>query len=131
MKHWSVIFKNDSMVLLMLVLSVVLGPILKIIVPIIVEIIPTQIQNSVMGNYYMFDLLLAAIIPFMFSFAFGLVILEELDDKVVIYLSVTPLRNKGYLLSRLIYPLFIGGILTVLMLLVSSLVTLILLKLPC
>ena len=124
MNHWQIIFKNDPMVLLMVALAVIIGPIVKIIIPVMIGIIPTWIQHIVIENYYVFDLLLAAVIPFMFGFAFGLVILEELDDKVAVYLSITPMRTKGYMLSRLIIPLMGAGIFTGIVLSIFSLTSL-------
>lgn len=51
--------------------------------------------------YQLADALLTLLAPILLSFVAALILLEEADDGIVAYLSVTPLGKKGYLLSRL------------------------------
>jgi fluoroquinolone transport system permease protein len=66
--------------------------------------------------YLLFDLFLGAMTPLLYCFVAGYVILGEIDDGISKYLAVTPIGKKGYLISRLGIPTFIGFVVSILVL---------------
>ncbi len=58
--------------------------------------------------HVLFDLLLGALLPYMFCFASTMVMLTEYDERITGYLAVTPLGKRGYLLTRLGFPAFLS-----------------------
>ena len=68
-----------------------------------------------------FYLMIAAMTPYLFCFASSLAILEEIDDHIATYLSVTPVGKDGYLFSRLILPSIVSAVITVLLMTFYSL----------
>lgn len=63
--------------------------------------------------YLIFDLFSAITISYLFCFASSMAVLEELDDNVSPYLSVTPLGKVGYIVSRLLIPAVISILVTI------------------
>lgn len=66
--------------------------------------------------YQLIDALLFLLTPTLISFVAALIMLEESDDGIISYLSVTPLGKIGYLVSRL-------GVVTVLTIPLNMLVS--------
>lgn len=65
---------------------------------------------GVLSPYYLiFDLFLAAIASIMLCFVSAMIILEETDEHIANYIFITPLRKRGYLISRLVFPTIIAA----------------------
>lgn len=58
--------------------------------------------------YLLFDFLSILMTPYMFSYISIMIVLTERDDKTLFQLIVSPLGRSGYLLSRLVVPVFIA-----------------------
>ena len=71
--------------------------------------------------YPIFDLLLSIMAPVLLCFAFAMITLEEIDDKVSRYFSITPLGKAGYLFTRLVVPAIISAVIAFIVLLLFSL----------
>ncbi|MDO5519925.1 MAG: ABC transporter permease [bacterium] len=68
-------------------------------------------KDAILSPYYkVADLLLAMVTPLMIGFISAMVMLDEKDDRIISYLSVTPLGKKGYLISRLLIPSIVATI---------------------
>lgn len=79
-------------------------------------------REEVLVPYFLiFDLFLVVLTPMMFSFASSMVILGEIDDGITKYMSVTPLGRGGYLISRLILPLTLSFVVSIIVMNVFSL----------
>ena len=59
--------------------------------------------------------------PVLLCFAFAMITLEEIDDKVSRYFSITPLGKAGYLFTRLGVPSIISAVIAFIVLLLFSL----------
>lgn len=106
--------KSDYMLFAACFAPVFLGIIIKIFVPMINENLIAKGSEIAFSRYFpIFDLFLAIIGPVMLCFAFTMVMLEEIDDKVARYFIVTPLGKVGYLFSRLVLPAFLALILSI------------------
>lgn len=71
-------------------------------------------KEAIITPYYvLLDLMLSMLAPTMFAFVGALVMLGEIDDKIAGYMELTPVGIKGYLLSRLGYPVIISFILNI------------------
>lgn len=78
--------------------------------------------SYILSPYYpMLDLFLAVLTPVMFSYASAMVILGEIDDGITSYMSVTPIGKEGYLISRLVLPLILSSLITIIALSIFSL----------
>ena len=64
---------------------------------------------SILTDYYLlFDLLLNLLTPYMFCFASAMVILTEYDERITVYMAITPVGTDGYIMSRLVLPAVIS-----------------------
>lgn len=61
--------------------------------------------TAIISPYYaLIDIFFAMLSPVMFCFVSAMVSLEEADEKTAVYLFVTPLGKKGYLIARFCIP---------------------------
>lgn len=109
--------RNDPMLLAACFTPVLAGILMKLGVPLLEK----GIQFSLSEYYMIFDLFLSIMAPVLLCFAFAMITLEEMDDKVARYFSITPLGKLGYLLSRLGIPAILAVLITVIVLFFFSL----------
>ena len=73
-------------------------------------------RATVLAEYYLlFDLVLAIITPYIFTFISAMVMLTEMDENLAAYMAVTPIQKKGYILSRLVFPTAFAWIVSMLL----------------
>jgi fluoroquinolone transport system permease protein len=114
LKHIS----RDGMLILISVAPLLMVVLFSYILPTYIE----QILPFELSRYYiLLDLMIAAMTPYLFCFGSSLAILEEIDDHIATYLSVTPVGKDGYLFSRLILPSIVSAVITVLLMIFYSL----------
>ncbi|NJJ35240.1 ABC transporter permease [Clostridioides difficile] len=115
--------KRDAILFVVCVSPILCGVFIKFGIPLIQDILSDKFyyQLNLKSYFLMFDLLMAFITPFMFSFASTMVILGEIDDNISRYLIVTPLGKTGYLISRLGIPTILAFVITVVLLMIFSL----------
>ena len=101
--------KSDPMMFAACFTPFIMGALIKFGIPFFERITKFSLQ----GYYPIFDLLL--------SFAFAMITLEEIDDKVSRYFSITPLGKAGYLFTRLVVPAIISAVIAFIVLLLFSL----------
>ncbi len=89
---------EDYMLAVMLFTPILSGTLLRLGIPRIAD----------QSYFLLADILIVSITPLIYSFIGAMVILEEIDNNISIYLSVTPLGKKGYLISRLGLPIAVS-----------------------
>ena len=94
-----------------------MGALIKFGIPFLERITDFSLQTY----YPIFDLLLSIMAPVLLCFAFAMITLEEIDDKVSRYFSITPLGKSGYLFTRLGVPSIISAVIAFIVLLLFSL----------
>ncbi|MFN1806060.1 hypothetical protein ACK2GQ_05105 [Clostridioides difficile] len=94
-----------------------MGTLIKFGIPFLERITKFSLQ----AYYPIFDLLLSIMAPVLLCFAFAMITLEEIDDKVSRYFSITPLGKSGYLFTRLGVPSIISAVIAFIVLLLFSL----------
>ncbi|WP_125143717.1 ABC transporter permease [Clostridium transplantifaecale] len=86
-----------------------------------IPLIENATKFSLLPYYPIFDLFLSIMAPVLLCFAFAMITLEEIDDKVSRYFSITPLGKSGYIFSRLGIPAILSTVVTFIVLLIFSL----------
>lgn len=109
--------KSDPMMFATCFTPFVMGALIKFGIPFFERITDFSLQEY----YPIFDLLLSIMAPVLLCFAFAMITLEEIDDKVSRYFSVTPLSKSGYLFTRLGVPSVISAVIAFIVLLFFSL----------
>ena len=109
--------KSDPMMFAACFTPFIMGALIKFGIPLFERITKFSLQ----GYYPIFDLLLSIMAPVLLCFAFAMITLEEIDDKVSRYFSITPLGKAGYLFTRLVVPAIISAVIAFIVLLLFSL----------
>lgn len=109
--------KSDPMMFAACFTPFVMGALIKFGIPFLERITDFSLQTY----YPLFDLLLSIMAPVLLCFAFAMITLEEIDDKVSRYFSITPLGKSGYLFTRLGVPSIISAVIAFIVLLLFSL----------
>ncbi len=94
---------DDYMLVACMIMPIIMGGAFRFGIPALESYLcDTFSQQSILSPYYLiFDLVIAIMIPMMFSFAGVMTTLEEIDNGTARYLMVTPLGKWGYLISRI------------------------------
>lgn len=95
---------RDQMLLLLCIAPFLAGIGIKLVIPLIDSILVKYLDFSLVPYFLMADALTLALGPFMTGMMVGLLMLDERDDGICTYLSVTPVGGKAYFASRLVLP---------------------------
>ena len=109
--------KSDPMMFAACFSPFIMGTLIKFGIP----FLERMTKFSLQAYYPIFDLLLSIMAPVLLCFAFAMITLEEIDDKVSRYFSITPLGKSGYLFTRLGVPSIISAVIAFFVLLLFSL----------
>ena len=114
---------HELMMVILIITPVLAGAIFKFGIPLLETKVLCRFGfcNVLTPYYELFSWLLAMLTSMLFAFVGGLVVLGEIDDGIAKYIMVTPPGQKGYLLSRIVFPGMVSGIVTVLLLPIFSL----------
>lgn len=109
--------KSDPMMFAACFTPFLMGVLIKFGIPFL-----ERITDCSLKTYYpIFDLLLSIMAPVLLCFAFAMITLEEVDDKVARYFSISPLGKSGYLFTRLGVPAVISAVIAFVVLLLFAL----------
>lgn len=114
---------SDVMLLVICFAPFLCGAAIYFGIPLIEELLTGYLgEMEIIKPYYLiFDLMMGIVSSMMFCFASAMIVLGEIDDHIAGYLSLTPLGNKGYLISRFGIPTLISMIITMVILSIFSL----------
>ena len=106
---------SDFMLLVICFAPFLCGVAIYFGVPLIEEMVTGYFGKvEIIEPYYLiFDLMMASISSMMVCFASSMIVLGEVDDNIAGYLFLTPLSNRGYLISRFGIPTLISVITTI------------------
>lgn len=119
-------FKNitrDSMLLVSIFAPILLAVSVKLSFPFIEDMIFNVFSINLVEYYEVIMSFIILLSPFMLGVMVGLMILDEKDENILAYIAVTPMSKAGYLLYRLLSPMFISFICTVFIIEFTGLVT--------
>ncbi len=102
---------KDGMLLAVCFASILAGVFFRFAIPYLETLLCSFFAVSfILSPYYrLFDLLLMILTPYMICFASAMVMLDEHEQHLTRYLSVTPLQTRGYLVSRLVIPAVVAA----------------------
>lgn len=114
---------TDGMLIMMVIAPILAGFFFRFGIPFIDKLISNDSENSLLllPYYELFDLFLVNLASYMFLFAASVNMLDEYDQNITKQLIVTPIRKKGYLISRLLFPACISVIYSTLILYIFKL----------
>ncbi len=98
--------RSDSMLFFMCFIPLLIAALFRFGIPYLEAFLRSVFEAPAIlsGYYLLFDLFLSMFAPFFLVFISSMVMLSEIDENIAVYLAVTPIRKRGYLVSRLLYP---------------------------
>jgi fluoroquinolone transport system permease protein len=102
--------KKDPMLVASCLAPILCGCVFKFGLPKLEVILCRELKltECISPYYVMFDVFFCFLAPMMFCFASAMVVLMEIDDKIINYYFITPVGKKGYLIGRLVLPALLG-----------------------
>ena len=106
---------SDGMLVMILIAPLLIGVIFKFGIPFLeMQLTNYFVKDVILEDYYiLFDLLLVILTPYLICFAASMTMLDEYDSNIINHLCITPLGKKGYLFSRLVLPLVLAFIISI------------------
>lgn len=98
------LIRQDSMLLAAGMAPLLAGVVLRLGVPLAGEALARYTGTALSPYYGLFDLFLASLTPVLFCFIAAMVMLEERDDHIDLYLFATACGKNGYVVSRVVLP---------------------------
>lgn len=96
--------RRDPMLMLLLLAPWLAGAALRIGLPLLQPVLLGALSFDLSPLYPLSDMLVLTLAPLMAGILCGFLMLDERDEGVAAYYSVTPLGSKGYLMMRLLLP---------------------------
>ncbi len=117
---WQMLFfvKRDMMLLAACAAPILAGLAIRLGIPFLESMLVKWVGLPMILTPFfgLFDLFYAMLAPTMFCFVTAMVMLEEHDDRIDVYLFVTGLGKSGYLVSRIFLPAGIAFVVTLVLL---------------
>lgn len=109
---------HDFMLAACIVSPIIMGIVFRFLLPVIEKMLCNHfyLEHIFSPYYIIFDLLFVIMTPIMFCFSGVMVMLEEFDNGLTKYFTVTPLGKSGYLFSRLGIPTVLAFIYNIILL---------------
>jgi len=116
--HFKRILREPFLTFIFL-LPFLIGLIFRILIPMVQ---PLLISYFNLAEYYpLIMTILVLLTPILFGWVIGFSLLDDRDEKVLDYLSITPLQKSGYLKFKVIAPVLISIFQAYLVLLIANL----------
>lgn len=106
--------KDDFMLYLALSFGLILGLLFKFGVPALDGVLLNIFHREaiLMNHAEKFDIFYAGFVPYAYTYLAGMVGLEDIDNHTANALFVTPLGNRGYIISHFVIPAALGVLTT-------------------
>lgn len=106
---------QDAMLVILCLVPFLAGALFKFGIPRLETFLCIYFEKTeIIAPFYgLLDVVLIMLPMAMFSMAGALVILGEMDDNIATYMSITPVGKKGYVISRLVCPVFIATLFSI------------------
>ncbi len=118
-------YKNisrDSILILVSIAPVLILLLLRFGIPLISALLLDKLSFDLSIYYPLIVSFMMQLTPMMFGMITGFMILDERDEDLLIYLSITPLGKTGYLGFKLLSPVFMSFIFTLILFVFNGLV---------
>lgn len=112
---------RDGVLLLVLFAPVMIILVAKYLVPLASRLILDRTGFELAAHYPLIMGFMVLLTPMMFGIITGFLILEERDQEIITYLSVTPLSRSGYVTYRLYAPMLVSFTVSYLFLAITGL----------
>lgn len=116
--------KRDPLLIFALLAPLLLAVLARIGLPQLDEVLNQYTSFHLSEHFRIVVGLVLLMAPLMIGTLFGFILLDERDEGILLYYSVTPLTKAGYLYGRLLVPMVFTFILTLVMVFIQGIVQL-------
>lgn len=121
--------KRDIILMAAIIGPIAMALLLRFAVPIASDLLLKQFGFKLTSYYPLIVGIALMLIPMLIGTMTGFLLLEDKDEKMLMYFSVTPLRKEGYLAYRILNPVILNMVLSLFLVYFSQLITINILKL--
>jgi len=125
------LIRRDPMLVLLILAPFIAGGVFRIGLPLLQPVLMNAFALNLTPWYPLADMLLLTLTPMMAGMLCGFLMLDERDDGLGEYYSVTPLGGAGYIVSRLALPVLWSIVIAPVLMLLFSLTRPDLLRVLC
>ncbi|MBD3274298.1 MAG: hypothetical protein GF372_03250 [Candidatus Marinimicrobia bacterium] len=93
--------RRDSMMMLILAAPVIFILLLRYAIPWLAGTIQQELAFDLTPHYEIIFIFFSLLLPMLFGMITGFILLDEQDEHIFTFISVTPLSKTGYLLQKL------------------------------
>ena len=106
--------REDFMLYMALSFAVFLGALFKFGIPALDGVLLNIFRREaiLMSHAEKFDIIFCSLAPFVYTYVAGMVGLEDIDNHTANALFITPLGNRGYVISHFAFPATLGVLTT-------------------
>lgn len=113
---------RDPMLSIVLIAPLLLAVVMKAVLPVAAAVAMDRLSADLTVHYPFIISMTFPFVPMMVGMLAGLMILEDLDENMLAYFSVTPVSRAGYLVYRVTAPALLSFFLTLVMVWIIGLV---------
>lgn len=107
------VIRRDSMFFMSILAPFIITILAKIGIPIISNFLMEKYMFNLKDYYVLILSFIIIIIPYILGMVYGLLLLDEKDENVLLYIEVTPLSKNGYIFYKMLSPVILSIILLV------------------
>ncbi|MCK5687378.1 hypothetical protein KAJ27_24805 [bacterium] len=115
------IILRDPILLLVSITPLLIILVVRYLVPAATVFIRKHLEFDLSAHYSFITGFFSLMTPLMFGMIAGFILLDERDEHILSYISVTPVTKKGYIYYRLSIPVIISFFFSILMFSISGL----------
>jgi fluoroquinolone transport system permease protein len=121
--------KRDIILMATIIGPIAMALLLRLAVPIASDLLLKQLGFKLTPYYPLIVGIALMLIPMLIGTMTGFLLLEDKDEKMLMYFSVTPLSKEGYLAYRILNPVILNMVLSLFLVYFSNLITINIIKL--
>ncbi len=113
---------RDPLLFIAILVPLLITLLIRFGIPLIAEILLDKLEFDLTVHYQFIVGFLLMMTPMMIGMLVGFIILDERDENMLLYYSVTPLTKSGYLILRVLNPMILSFLLSSFLLPLTNLV---------
>ena len=115
---------RDLLLMITIFVPLLVAVFVRIVTPIATELLTARADFDLTVHYVFIAGMVVLMTPMMLGAMAGLQILDDRDERILTYISVTPITREGYVVWKLLTPMIIGMIITPIALVITNIIPL-------
>jgi fluoroquinolone transport system permease protein len=104
--------RRDATLLMSMLAPLIIAVIARIGLPLLSDILIDKLNFDLTEYYTLILSFVIVLIPFILGISSGLLLLDEKDENILTYITVTPMSREGYIFYKIISPMIVSAVST-------------------